>query len=301
MNKQAILIMAHNNYWTLTQLIKSIDSNYFDIYLHVDLKSSIKINKIEIKKMVKKSKIYLYQKFDVRWADFSQVECELFLMKQAKSHENYLYYHLLSGVDMPLKSPSYIYNFFINNAGKEFIHFVSNTFPKKKKNYYTKYQKNMKNYRKSNVEKIKNKISLFIQNIFLVDRQKKSSTIFMTGANWFSITDSLVQYVLDNEKWIYDNFYETRSSDEIFLQTLVYNSKFRDNLYNNEFNNNYISCVRLIDWNRGDPYIFKENDYEELINSKCMFARKFDEKIDKIIIKKLRDYTQNKGVDNEKK
>ena len=44
---------------------------------------------------------------------------------------------------------------------------------------------------------------------------------------------------------------------------------------------------RHIDWNRGEPYTFKNEDYNELKNSECFFARKFSSKIDKKIIDNL--------------
>lgn len=39
--KQAILLMAHNNLWTLNKIIQCLDYNKFDIYVHLDKKSSI--------------------------------------------------------------------------------------------------------------------------------------------------------------------------------------------------------------------------------------------------------------------
>lgn len=36
--------------------------------------------------------------------------------------------------------------------------------------------------------------------------------------------------------------------------------------------------MRKIDWNRGSPYTFVEDDYEEVISSPYIFVRKVDEK-----------------------
>ena len=80
----------------------------------------------------------------------------------------------------------------------------------------------------------------------------------------------------------------------MFLQTLLYNSEFKENLYNKNYNNDYTNSIcRYVDWNRGNPYVFMKEDFNELINSDCVFARKFDEKIDKEIIEKLYDYIKN--------
>ena len=48
--------------------------------------------------------------------------------------------------------------------------------------------------------------------------------------------------------------------------------------------------TRHIDWERGsnnNPYVFRESDYKELMNSTALFARKFDLNIDKKIVEKL--------------
>lgn len=51
--------------------------------------------------------------------------------------------------------------------------------------------------------------------------------------------------------------------------------------------------MRLTDWNRGNPYVFRNEDYEELVQSKYIFARKFDEKIDEKIIDRLYEHIEN--------
>ena len=53
------------------------------------------------------------------------------------------------------------------------------------------------------------------------------------------------------------------------------------------FNNDYKACLREIDFKRGNPYIFLSEDYEELMNNKAFFARKFDFNKDKNIIDKI--------------
>ena len=37
--------------------------------------------------------------------------------------------------------------------------------------------------------------------------------------------------------------------------------------------------MRLIDWKRGEPYTFKKEDFDELVYSKMLFARKFDSEL----------------------
>lgn len=56
------------------------------------------------------------------------------------------------------------------------------------------------------------------------------------------------------------------------------------NLYHQNYDNDHVACVRLIDWKRGAPYVFTSNDYLELTNNQLCFARKFNCEVDKKII-----------------
>ena len=58
---------------------------------------------------------------------------------------------------------------------------------------------------------------------------------------------------------------------------------------------NSIIIVKLyIDWKRGNPYIFKNKDFDDLINSNLLWARKFDERIDNQIIQRIYEYLSDK-------
>ena len=107
-----------------------------------------------------------------------------------------------------------------------------------------------------------------------------------SGANWFSITSELAHYLIEKKSDILKLTKYSISGDEVFLQTIVAHSKFIHNcyLYPNADSNCYAGCVREIDWKRGKPYVYRMEDYEQLISSGSMFARKFNSHIDKNII-----------------
>lgn len=65
------------------------------------------------------------------------------------------------------------------------------------------------------------------------------------------------------------------------------NSPFRENIWHPQADDDYRSIMRLIDWKRGNPYVFHSSDYNELITSPMLFARKFDERVDEGIIEDL--------------
>ena len=154
--------------------------------------------------------------------------------------------------------------------------------------YYWIFQENLGNGRKNVLYKILNKLKY--ATVFKVDRRKRNEDVFKyyySGAQWFSITHDFARYVVSKEKQIRRVFNKTICCDEVFLQTILMNSAFKENLYHKESDGDYVAIMRMLDWDRGTPYTWLKKDYEELINSEFLFARKFSETIDSEIIDKI--------------
>ena len=127
------------------------------------------------------------------------------------------------------------------------------------------------------------------QALFFVNRHKKKDnySVCYHGWQWFSIPQDFAKYVLLNEKKIYRTFHHTLASDESFIQTVAMNLDFKDRIY--KFDCREESVMRKIDWSRGSPYTFREEDFEEIIKSPYLFVRKIEEHIDKKIAKMIFD------------
>lgn len=295
-DKHAYLVMAHNEFDILEKQLRLLDDYKNDIYIHIDKK----VKNFDFKyyeKLIEKSNLFYVKRIDVRWGDFSQIECELILLKESIL-KNYRYYHLISGVDMPLKSNNEIHEFFYINDGLEFIHFCTEEEVINVRNRVAQYHfMRWCRTRSKCVNYIANKINKVLkiaQNKLNFKRKWDENIKLQYGANWFSITHELAKYIISKEDWINKYFRYTSCGDELFLQTIVYNSKFRDRLYKKEMNNDYIACMRYIDWKRGEPYVFRKEDFQELINSNRIFARKFSSKIDNEIIINIFNYLLDK-------
>lgn len=289
--KHAYLIMAHNQFYILEVLLKLIDDERNDIFLHIDKKVS-NFNFNYFKTIVKKSDLYFTKRYDVRWADISQTMATIYILEEAvKNKQKYKYYHLLSGVDLPLKTQSQIHDFF-KNKNNEFIHFCSE---ENRKNvidryiylhFFTRYLREKNKIYK--IFKLMDKVMYLFQKITNIKSTKFNNLEIRVGANWFSITDDFARYIVEKFSCIEELYNHTKMADESFLQTLAYNSKFRKKLYKQGIeNNDYVACLRYIDWTRGNPYVWKIEDYNRLMNSEYLFARKFDEKQSKNLIDKI--------------
>lgn len=292
--KHAYLVMVHNNLYILERLIKMLDHINNDIYIHIDRK----VKNFDFNYFLgvpKKSKIFFTERIKVYWGHYSQVQCELILLKEATKQE-YAYYHLLSGVDLPLKSQDYIHHFFEKNEGKEFVHFCNDNWDIENDVYRRRigsFRFFVKNYRnKSSLKvttcKLLDYFLVLLQRIFKLNRIKRNELKFEFGSNWFSITHLFAKYIVSQEQWINRTFSYSLCADEIFLQTILLNSEFVNSVINNN--------MRLIDWYRGinsSPYTFKKEDYDELVNSDFLFARKFDENVDRKIVDLIYNYVMD--------
>ena len=281
MGKHAYLIMAHNNLYILEKLLELLDYEKNDIYLHVDTKCK-NFDEKKIKTKVKKSNLYIIKRKSIVWGSPSQMMCQIRLLEQATSRHKYVYYHLLSGTDMPLKSQEKIHRFFEENLNKEFLNFCKEF---DKTRTYCINLFNKMGRKRSKINSIKYRLRTKFINIQVKLRYnytKKYNMEIKKGANWFSITDNLARYIVYNKNKIKKMFRYSMNADEHFLQTFLWNSEYKQNIY--EPKNMCAPNLRYIDWERGEPYTFRKEDYNILMESNELFARKFDVNTDKEII-----------------
>ena len=284
-HKHAYLIMAHTNFPQLQTLITLLDHPDNDIYLHVD-KRATTFQPERIR--VTHSRLVVVDPIRVNWGGHSQIKCELNLLKAA-APQHYKYYHLISGIDLPLKSQGEIHEFFRDNFPRNYIKFdgpanETGSFLYRIEHYHMFKDMFARSkgilpglLRRANTLLIKIQQLVGFKRKFLIPPYK--------GTNWFSITDELAQYVLSQEKLIKKQFFFSHCADEVFLHSLAMASPCRDTVVDN--------CLRAIDWDRGDPYVFRLEDVDMLLASDDLFGRKFDRKIDAAAIEKIVNHLSN--------
>lgn len=226
-------------------------------------------------------------RIDVRWGDYSLIACEMALFQYAYEHGPYEYYHLISGVDFPIKPMVEIRRFFEQNRGKEFVGFNDVFYMARVDRYhfFTRYLK-PKGIVARAFWKVSRPIMSSITNSNIAKRSLENIE-WRRGSEWASLTNDACSYLLSKKAYIKKGYKHTTCCDEVYKQTLLWNSPFRSKIYNYE--DEYEGCMREIDWNRGEPYVWGQSpeDFEILMNSNKLFARKFDENISKDLIIKL--------------
>ena len=273
--KHAYLILAHNSYALLQKLVSAIDDERNDIFIHIDSKQK------ELPRLhVKYSRLFLLDKerVSVFWGDVSVVVAEFALMNFAYKQGEYAYYHLLSGVDLPLKSQNDIHAFFEEYQGKEFIGFydgadLSSSLVRKVQRYHLFPQ----DFRGSGLVFLTKRIvrALVIRMQEFLGFKRNAKIRFAKGTQWWSLTGTLIEQLLSKQDEILSLYKYTFCSDEIAIQTYVYNSPFMAHVFAPE--DEAKSSLRHIGWRDGALYDWTRADYEDLKHSTALFARKFNE------------------------
>lgn len=282
--KFAYLIMAHHNPEQLKKLLRLLDYEENAIYLHIDKKSPMAKSLKEFQ-ITEHAKLHIYTRYKVAWGSFAQTKCQLFLMENAVT-EQFDYYHLLSGSDLPIKTQREIQEFFKEYKGMEFIHFEQREpikagyMPFYNKSCFTRGNRRKRMFKK-------------LDNILLRWQEKRGiKRKLYKGANWFSITHEFAALLVKKKKKVLGKVRNWHNSDEYVLQTFFMEQYAPERKYGG-YENDYRDCLRYIDWKRGNPYVWRLENYEELMASPYLFARKFDEQTDSEIIEKIYSRLQN--------
>lgn len=289
-DRHAYCIIAHTDAYCLRKLINCLDDKRNDIFILFDKKSDL----FESDFSTLHSKITIIPKdesIDIRWGAFSQIEAEFKILNTAKESGKYEYYHLISGQDLPLKSQNYIHSFFkALPPGTNLIGFKDYSSNDKRNILkrvvpYHFFRNNLRPHNKLSrfLYRSIEEISSHTQRILGLRINKNVE--YRKGCNWVSITDNFVSYLIENYKFTKEILGKAIICDELYIQTMVWNSKYRDTVYN--YKDEYTGCMRDIDWDRGNPYTWKTEDFEHLKNSDRLFARKFSSTIDKNIINQI--------------
>lgn len=262
-DKHAYLIIAHHHFDQLQTLISLLDDPRNDIYIHVDKKAK---DFSPDMLRTRYAGLILLDRIGVSWGGHSMMTCEMNLLKAA-APKHYRYYHLLSGDDLPLKTQDEVHDFFQRNAGKNYIRFEPIS---EKIEYRIRYFHLLQDYigrtTKKNLLRLIEIFFLKLQRMFGIHRVYRMP--IYKGSQWFSISDRMVHWLLTRETLIKKQFRFTNCADEMFLHSIAMTSPYRDSIINDD--------LRAIDWNRGEPYTYHVEDVKELLESECLFARKFD-------------------------
>ena len=271
--KHAYLLMIHHRKDLIDLLLEELDDERNDIFMHIDSRSKLDFNSFK----TTKAGLYKVKQMKVNWGGYSQIKCELRLMEDACKHGPYAYYHFVQGSSFPLKTQDELHQFYDERQGVEFVQ-IDQTLKITRvelihlfnEHYTIKHQ----------YEKILLAISkkfINFQKIIGYNHFKQFNMEYKKGFALWSIDHELLTYLLTKKDLIRKMCRFSYCADEIFIQTLTYNSKFKDriNFIDDKFSSSlWFSTWRIDDKRRGCNFI--SEDLDAILNSGSNFARKFE-------------------------
>ncbi|MGZ4881652.1 MAG: beta-1,6-N-acetylglucosaminyltransferase [Halobacteriota archaeon] len=291
----AYIISAYKYPDQLIRLITRLNNEGSYFFVHVDKKTDDTIYDKMLKGVSHYPNVFFLKRHICYWGDFGHVLATIKGLNDALDRNiDFDYFFLLTGQDYPIKSNFYIEELLRKNSGNQFIKYVP--IPCDPEYGWDKERGGLDrietwSFRFCNKffrfpdynRQLDSKIKSFILKILvkLIPKRKFPKNLKpFGGSSYWCITKECAEYISDfikkNPAFV-RYFKYVYIPDEIFFQTIILNSPFKECVINDD--------LRCIDWScpgRGGslPRIWCEEDITVLSQSNGLIARKFDSTID---------------------
>ena len=310
--KHAVLIMAHKNKEQLKRLLRSLECDEFDFFVHCD--KHWKLTKEELQEIKTSAKnVYIINKRIHGELDkWSLPQISLNLMDSALEKEKctgnaYQYFLLLSGQDYPIKSKKYIIDFLQTQYPKPLIdgeayqprNWVSKKFELVR--WMNKIDETHKNMKPSFWRKCKVAFYMLAEKwekTFMgspYERLEKYRFTLYCGSAWWILPHGVMEFIVEQRKknkGLIKELKRTRTPEETFFQIMTMNSPYAQyviaggEIYGDEIQKcmTYANFITPTKGFRGHPHDITVEDFDRIIEKKALFARKFNEDTDKQVL-----------------
>ena len=283
----AYLISAHTDAPQLKRLVEALhpDAHFF---IHIDKKSDIS----PFQAMLQGDNVHFLQnRIDVRWGTILEVEYQMALIKAAIDHPvHFDRIFFLSGMDYPLWSNTHITQWLEAQGDKEILSGIRMDTPLLSKQQYElytlarpffhiKWLSNKSNERLSILcRKAKGLLGMRKPLSFMVNGQEWH---LYKGSAWWCISQQLATYIYQiytSEPAVRSYFINSFGQAETLIQTIAFNSpEWAPRCILHEGKYPGLAALTPLHYILYEPVIkvMDENDYDTLMASGKMFARKF--------------------------
>ncbi|MBX2916021.1 MAG: hypothetical protein KF856_12195 [Cyclobacteriaceae bacterium] len=274
----ANIVIAHTNPTQVCKLVNQFPADLFHNYVHIDARQHLKAYSSLLKQ---RNVTLLANRRKLVWAGYGFVQVTLDalnLIKKSKSE--FCYINLLSGMDFPIKPVEKFHQYLAkeySSEQNEFFEILSLDIWPGAHRFERYHLCDWTIKGRYFTERIINKV--------IPKRKFYNGKMIPFGRSaWFTATDQFIKYAVEfidrNPDFI--KFLKTTwSPDEFIWNTLIMNSPFQRRVH--------AGNLRYIDWSEGkvSPKVFTQEDLSTLLNVPDFLARKFDERIDNIILQQL--------------
>ncbi|MFN6567620.1 beta-1,6-N-acetylglucosaminyltransferase [Dendronalium sp. ChiSLP03b] len=281
----AYIISAYKYPQQLIRLVNRLNVDKTSFLIHVDKKTNNEIYQEMVQGLSKYSNVYFLERHKCYWGDFGHVLASIKGIKKIfDSQISCDYIKLLTGQCYPIKSSQQIRDFL-----KQINYYSLVNFFPLPSDVWIKGGEH-----RGGIDRIEyfyfnlfNK--RFQASLFQYQLKRKFPKDFKPfgGSSYWCFSRELAEYVNNfvSQNLCFTNFFKNVAvPDEIFFQTIIMNSPFKEKIINN--------CMTYTQWldSSDSPEILGINDFNKLSQSSCLYARKFDASQDSQILDLIDKY-----------
>ena len=270
-NSRAYIIMAHQHPDQVVRLVRRLIGPGANIVLHVDKGAQASVYSEIVQTLAGTGGLHFLRRRSTPWGTAGVIRATLdglrFLFDEGLPFSHVF---LLTGQDYPVVPASEIASFLDRNPGKSFLEW--GRFP-------------MEDWPGGGYGRIQHYWFHTRSRSFCLRARRRlpfGLQPYGGSAQWCLAREcaaSILSFLRSHEALM--RFFEFACNpDEIFFQTIVLNSEFRDTAVNEP--------LTYVDWSRpsgrGHPATLTLGDYEAIRTASCLFARKFDVRVDPSIL-----------------
>ncbi|WP_279254351.1 beta-1,6-N-acetylglucosaminyltransferase [Candidatus Seongchinamella marina] len=275
--KNAILITAYKNFDQLVELIRCFDLDEdFNIYIHIDKRK--RPDKVVTQKIESFSNVRLVSfKYSVNWGGLNYLKSYLHLSSEALKDQKNTYFHLITAQDFPASPISEFRKLLDCSEQKDYM--INQRIPNK--NWKGGGMERIEYFHFYDTFDVKEGGEKWISRLVKIQKSvrlrrafpKKNPALY-GGSTYWTLTRPTLQFVVNQangDSRLIRRMKHTFCPEEMYFQTVIMNSKYAANVEN--------SNLRYIDWSSGRggyPAVLDSRDFEEIVSSKSLFARKLD-------------------------
>lgn len=263
--RQAILITAYRDMPQLLRLVEWFDDD-FELFIHIDSKCQEDCSSLEQHKH-----IHIYRNYKIKWGDYRHLLAIILLMKESYKQADLEYFHLITGSDYPIPPLAEFKNFCEEHRHENFVEH----FPLPHDDWGVEgglnriqYYWLQPSYRVKHGRLVEKSIK-WQRRLGIRRRFRYFDGKIYGGGTYWSVSREAVgkalEYLYEHPDYL-RRFRMTSIAEEICLPALWAGIGM-------PMQNDY---KRYIDWGAdgGNPQVLTEKDYDNIVSSGALFARK---------------------------
>jgi hypothetical protein len=278
----AYLITAYALPDQVVRLVRRLNAPDISFFIHVDRKTDDETYERIAGPLSALSNVHFLKRHRWRWGGFGNVKVKLNCMREILTQEGqYDYVILLSGQSYPIKSNRHIKQFLQQSNGRSFVHYFSKEAPwagrfdERHVYWHLSWGRWHLAFPKADMfgTPAANRVwNVLAKGIPLRRKFPGGFKPFYGSASW-CLSRECAEYVLEfvrlNKAFV-RFFTYTSCPSEMFFQTILLNSTFKDRIVNDD--------LVYVDFSQHLPHpaTLGKNDFDRFMNTSNLFARKFD-------------------------